>query len=684
MKPHEFSVLGPLMGGFGSQAFLGCLHAEDGTIKPAVMVFLPDEIVDNSDLFRRVWQDTELGTTIDHVNVIGVMGLARLDEGYARVVDYADAESLRSVFRRATTLKKPLSPALACAIVADAAMGVHYAYELGATETGEGWVHGGIRPETLQVSFQGMAKVTGYGATTIAEVMRKHRGADTKDAYTAPEQTYGGRAAATVQTDVYALGCVLYEALTGKAPFGADNDLAEAMMRDELVRRVDADDGITDAMARVVLHATKKKSSERYGSAFEMRMELLDTCGPADAKEIRRYMDELFPPDTVPRATRDQMLISARETPPAPTGRLLVELQADMGKATRSRDSHLTDSEIEAAHGRKVEVTPAKGRPVPPPQSAQAAPTDPPSPAPSSIAAGPTAPMSPAPMTPPDAAARLVERALENKASAAPVSSAAPSPATAARPAPAPPPSWQAQPTAPPYASHSAPAVVYKTPTGLVLGFGLAVGVAATLIFVLVSRDEEKPAPPPPPPVVAPTPPPPPPPVNTVEPAIEPLVPTKKPVGGGDRPDKPEEQPAPKATGPGKLVITAEPSSLKITVNGSDVGTGSGTFEGKAGTYKIVGKDAAQGITVAKTVKLKPGQTMNVELEAQKAALAFDQLPDGVEVFVDGKRIGKTPLASLQLWAGPHKVVVKKGGQEIPYKLTIPAGHEAYITAQFN
>ena len=211
------------------------------------------------------------------------------------------------------------------------------------------------------------------------------------------------------------------------------------------------------------------------------------------------------------------------------------------------------------------------------------------------------------------------------------------------------------------------------------LGFGLAVGVAATLVFVLVTRKDD----PPPPPVVQPTPPPPPPPPppEPVEPPIEPLQPIKKPIGGGE---KVEEQPAPKATGPGKIVVKAEPSSLKLTVNGSDIGTGSGTFEGKAGVYKVVGKDAAQGISVAKTVKLKPGQTMNVELEVQKASLAFDQLPDGVEVFVDGKRIGKTPLASLQLWAGPHKVVVKKGSQEIPYKLTIPAGREAFITADFN
>jgi serine/threonine-protein kinase len=59
------------------------------------------------------------------------MGIARLDEGYARVVEYADAESLRSVYRRAQTLKKPLPPAIAIALVADACMGVHYAHELG-------------------------------------------------------------------------------------------------------------------------------------------------------------------------------------------------------------------------------------------------------------------------------------------------------------------------------------------------------------------------------------------------------------------------------------------------------------------------------------------------------------------------------------------------------------------------
>ena len=289
-EAQEFSVLGPLMGGFGSQAFLGCVHAigpAGPILKPAVFVFVPDDLVANQEAFRKIWTETELAGEIDHVNVIAVMGLARLEEGYARVVEYADAESLRSVYRRAQTLKRPMTANIAMALIADAAMGVHYAHELGESETGQPWVHGGVRPETLQISFAGMAKVTGYGAQVLADSYRKQgaTGLITRDTYTAPEQALGGRAAATVQSDVYALGCVLFEALTGKSPFVGDKDLAAAMMKDELSRPALL--GVTPAMCEVVLKATQKKSSDRYGSALDVRMDIFEGCEPANEADIK-------------------------------------------------------------------------------------------------------------------------------------------------------------------------------------------------------------------------------------------------------------------------------------------------------------------------------------------------------------------------------------------------------------
>jgi serine/threonine-protein kinase len=708
VKAHEFSVLGPLMGGFGSQAFLGCLHAGDGLIKPAVMVFLADEIVDSPELFKRVWTETELGTQIDHVNVIGVMGLAKLDEGYARVVEYADAESLRSVYRRATTLKKPIPPAIACALVADACMGVHYAHELGATETGEPMIHGGIRPETLQVSFQGMAKVTGYGATTIAEIARKARNADAKDAYTAPEQAYGGRAAASVQTDIYALGCVLYEALTGKAPFAADNDLAEAMIKDELQKRGEHDD-VNDDVAAIVLRATKKKSAERYTSALEMRHELKEKGNCADERAIRRFMDELFPPDTVPRATRDQMLIAAREKPPAPTGRLLSEIPVELTKLHKERAAALSDAEIEARAGQPVERSGPQTDPnlgLVAARASQLPETAPPAPAalqdatgdvqqaPPSGLAHETAPIEvgadaapEAPEAPAAGAARGQSRADRQERQRARRSSADTYPPghpggmqARARPDTARADPW----TSPPA---SAPPVVYRTPPGLLVGLGLAAGVAVALVVVLVMKDgdDEKPQPqvivqqvPTPPPVVPPP----------VAPPVEPAPPvptTSPPTGTGKKAPRDDDDPPPaKKTGPGTINISADPASLAITVDGKSVGTGSATWTGNPGSHTIVGKDAAQGITVKKTVKLKPGSTMSVELEARKGKLAFDQLPDGVDVYVDGKKVGKTPMPALEIWAGPHKLKVKKGDSEIPYNIDLPPGREMFLTATFN
>ena len=64
------------MGGFGSQAFMGCDHERPDAPRPAVMVFLPDEVVDNTALFEAILQETEVAAHIDHLNVMGVIGLA--------------------------------------------------------------------------------------------------------------------------------------------------------------------------------------------------------------------------------------------------------------------------------------------------------------------------------------------------------------------------------------------------------------------------------------------------------------------------------------------------------------------------------------------------------------------------------------------------------------------------------
>jgi serine/threonine protein kinase len=679
-EARSFSVLGPLMGGFGSQAFLGCVHDVNMAgpqLKPAVFVFVPDDVVEDPERFKKLWAETEFANGIDHVNVIGVMGLAKLEEGYARVVEYADAESLRSVYRRAQTMKRPLPADIAVAIVADACMGVHYAHELGEAETGQPWVHGGVRPETLQISFAGMAKVTGYGAQVLADSIRKKgaTGLITRDTYTAPEQAFGGRASSTVQSDVYALGCILYEALTGKPPFSGDKDLAEAMIKDELSRPSLV--GVTPAMAEVVLKATQKRASDRYASALDMRMDLFERCEPANEGDVKRYLDDLFPPNAIPRATRIQMLRKAQQERPEPTGQLLTEMPGDVTSSHTTRAQVPNDVDVEARTGQVVDDLPLA--------EAEAIDADPAAAAAAAAFVARTmsaAPSTTAPATAAPPSWQANATAPPTTAKPAPPKPAAPSPTTPdeltdpthrparARPATSPTVSAPLPPAAPPQ-----PQVVYRTPAGLLVGIGLAGGVAIAFGAVLALRQPTvvMPAPlpapvaapqPPPVEVAVPTPAPPPPATTTPE---VPAAAATKPVKAAP-------------TGPGTLSISSTPA-MAITVDGKPAGNGDATLQVPAGKHTVVGKGG--GATVKRVVTVKAGGTENVSLVVEKGGLAIDA-PPGCDVYADGKKMGKTPIEPLQLFEGPHSIRVTQNGVEYKQNVTVKAGLELFLTVQFH
>lgn len=686
-EARSFSVLGPLMGGFGSQAFLGCVHDVNMAgpqLKPAVFVFIPDDVVEDPERFKKLWAETEFANGIDHVNVIGVMGLAKLEEGYARVVEYADAESLRSVYRRAQTMKRPLPADIAVAIVADACMGVHYAHELGEAETGQPWVHGGVRPETLQISFAGMAKVTGYGAQVLADSIRKKgaTGLITRDTYTAPEQAFGGRASSTVQSDVYALGCILYEALTGKPPFSGDKDLAEAMIKDELSRPSLV--GVTPAMAEVVLKATQKRASDRYATALDMRMDLFERCEPANEGDVKRYLDDLFPPNAIPRATRIQMLRKAQQERPEPTGQLLTEMPAELTSSHTARAQVPNDIDVEARTGQVVDDLPlAEADAIDADPAAAAAAT---AFVARTMSAAPSTP-APVPAAPPSWTANAT----------APPTTARPAPATSphdeltdptrrpARPATSPTISTPAPPPPPMPAAPAQPQVVYRTPAGLLVGIGLAGGVAIAFGAVLALRQPTVVMPAPlPAPVVAPpapvevapptaaTPPP-----ATPTPAAPPTTPTPAPETPAATTTKPVKA-AP--TGPGTLSITSTPT-MAITVDGKPAGNGEATVEVPAGKHTIVGKGG--GATVKRVVTVKPGGTENVSLVVELGGLAIEA-PPGCDVYADGKKMGKTPIEPLQLPEGPHAIRVTQNGVEYKQNVTVKAGLELFLTVQFH
>ena len=313
-----YQPLGPLLSGAGSRAFLGLEVARGVASRAIVLVWVPDEIAKDPEALVKIERETIRAAALEHPNIIKVYGLATLDEGTARVVEFADGESLRKVLN----VVEKLPPRLAALVVADAATGAQHAHVTGDDAP---LVHGDIRPETLMVAFSGVCKVAGYGALGVAPKEQGGRRVQGRRTHCAPEQILGGRDAINRQTDVYLLGLVLYECLTGCVPFTDAPNFDDAVLHDPVPLLLP---DVPPALIKVVEKAMAKKSSDRFRTAAALRDAIEQAVGTLPPhEELEAFLRPFFPADSPERSARRREIESGiadqdrrAEDPEAPNG----------------------------------------------------------------------------------------------------------------------------------------------------------------------------------------------------------------------------------------------------------------------------------------------------------------------------------------------------------------------------
>jgi serine/threonine-protein kinase len=301
MSQVRYQPLGPLLAGEGSRAFLGLALEEGVPPRPVVLVWAPPEVARDAEMSAGLQRETERASVLDHPNILRVHGLVSLEAGLARITEFADGESLR----RLLEVRPRIPPAFAALIASDVAMGIHYAH-LAGNDDGTPLVHGDLRPETVMVSFNGVCKVTGYGALSVAPRERNGRRVRNRRNYSSPEQLIGGREAMGARTDVFLLGLMLYECLSGRVPFQDAQDPDQAIINRPLPA---LPSDVPRPLAEVVQRATAKRANERYATALEFREAVVAAVqGLPSAETFSEFLSTLFPPDRDARATRRQML----------------------------------------------------------------------------------------------------------------------------------------------------------------------------------------------------------------------------------------------------------------------------------------------------------------------------------------------------------------------------------------
>ncbi|MBI5544550.1 MAG: protein kinase, partial [Deltaproteobacteria bacterium] len=296
----RYVALGPLLSGEGSRAFLG-LKITDGEASPCALIWVPERVLSDPELVEQLRRDTSRAAGLDHPNVVRVHGLIEVEEGQARVVEFADGESLRRVL----DVSKRLPSNLAARVAADAALGVQYAH-LAGNEDGTPLVHGDLRPETLLVSYSGVTKVSGYGALNVAPKEMGGKRVMGRRLHCAPEQILGGRDAVTAQTDVYLLGVILYELLTGVVPFEGEKDFDKAVLNKQppLLNS----EYVPPILRPIIGKAMAKKGPLRYPTAQAFREAIEEAMGElADHAELAAFLDRSFCSDDARAARRREL-----------------------------------------------------------------------------------------------------------------------------------------------------------------------------------------------------------------------------------------------------------------------------------------------------------------------------------------------------------------------------------------
>jgi serine/threonine-protein kinase len=295
-------LIGRLAKGGMAEAFLALSGELPGLRTLVVVKRILPHLAGNEQFVRMFLDEARIGALLDHPNITRIIEVGHDEDGYFLAMEAVPGKTLSAILRRAARRERPLGPADVAFIVGRAAAALGYAHaHTDADGRPLNIVHRDVSPENILVSFEGAVKVIDFGiASAHGRLSETHVGGlKGKVEYMSPEQAAG--APVDHRSDVFSLGVVLWEALSGRRLFRRETDLA--VMRaitNEPIPRPSGRRPIAPRLERVVMTALERAPEDRFQDAREMALLLerhafrTDRFNPA---ELVTELKQLFPAD---------------------------------------------------------------------------------------------------------------------------------------------------------------------------------------------------------------------------------------------------------------------------------------------------------------------------------------------------------------------------------------------------
>ncbi|MBK7862296.1 MAG: protein kinase [Archangiaceae bacterium] len=316
-KLARYQVLGRLATGGMAEVWLGRAIGFGGFEKRVVLKTILPSLLGNPTFVQMFVNEARVAAMLNHPNCVQIFDLGKEESCLYIAMEYIEGFSLSRVMKRARELEVKVPLEVISRIAADALAGLQHAHTLADREGRPvGLIHRDVSPDNLLISFAGQTKLVDFGIAKASLSAAQATRAGTvkgKFGYIAPEYLRGQPIDA--RADLFALGVVLYRAITGRRPFVGPSESAVslAVLQQTPVWPTEIDPKLPQAMSAVVMMALEKSPDARFASARAMRQAIEQAARPADPDAVGDLLGRLWPPGDPERVSLESLAAGRAE-----------------------------------------------------------------------------------------------------------------------------------------------------------------------------------------------------------------------------------------------------------------------------------------------------------------------------------------------------------------------------------
>ncbi len=240
-------------------------RAEDEYLgRPVAIKVLRSQYAADEEFVRRFRREAQAAASLSHPNIVGIYDVGEEQDLYYIVMELVEGRTLKSRIQE----EGPLAPDEAARIAIEILDALDHAHQ-------NRIVHRDIKPHNILLTKEGRVKVTDFGIARATTETMTHTGSIMGSAhYFSPEMAKGYPAG--IKSDLYSLGIVLYEMLTGRVPFRGESPISVALkhVQEEVLPPALLNSELPAELQDVIMRALEKDPADRYESAQAMRKDL--------------------------------------------------------------------------------------------------------------------------------------------------------------------------------------------------------------------------------------------------------------------------------------------------------------------------------------------------------------------------------------------------------------------------